>query len=416
MILACALGMSPMSNLAQNDCDGERYRYTSAFPDVNVMYDVPYGANVNALGLEETLVADIYMPENDAAMNRALVVVAHGGFFLSGANDGADVVEICEDLAQMGYVVASISYRLGVDDLFDLETSMVEAVWRGVHDSRAAVRYFRKSVAEDGNPYGIDSERILLGGVSAGGFIALHHAYVDEEGEIPEQIDESAPGLGGGLEGESGNPGYSSDVLGIFNVAGAIRTVEWITPGSEPVVSVHGTEDNTVPYGTDVITLTAIPIIEVDGSSVVHQAADAAGLENCLHTLEGLDHVAHIGNADAYDATLSAIAGGMSGWLCADWSASCDTYDYTSDVPDFAALAAWNLYPNPMAAGDELRWTGLSDVAILDVVDAAGRHIRREHVMGAQSVVLSLRPGAYFVTAMDRQGEVLGRPLPVMVR
>lgn len=51
MILACALGMSPMSNLAQNDCDGERYRYTSAFPDVNVMYDVPYGANVNALGL-----------------------------------------------------------------------------------------------------------------------------------------------------------------------------------------------------------------------------------------------------------------------------------------------------------------------------------------------------------------------------
>lgn len=116
------------------------------------------------------------MPENDAAMNRALVVVAHGGFFLSGANDGADVVEICEDLAQMGYVVASISYRLGVDDLFDLETSMVEAVWRGVHDSRAAVRYFRKSVAEDGNPYGIDSERILLGGVSAGGFIALHHA------------------------------------------------------------------------------------------------------------------------------------------------------------------------------------------------------------------------------------------------
>ena len=36
--------------------------------------------------------------------------------------------------------------------------------------------------------------------------------------------------------------------------------------------------------------------------------------------------------------------------------------------------------------------------------------------MGAQSVVLSLSPGAYFVTAKDRQGEVLGRPLQVMVR
>ena len=100
----------------------------------------------------------------------------------------------------MGYVTASFSYRLGIDNLFDFQTSFVEAVWRGVHDSRAAVRYFRKSV-EMGNPYHIDPERIYLGGVSAGGFIAMHHAYVDEESEIPTYIDESEPGLGGGLEG-----------------------------------------------------------------------------------------------------------------------------------------------------------------------------------------------------------------------
>ncbi len=44
---------------------------------------------------------------------------------------------------------------------------------------------------EDGNPWGIDPERIYMGGVSAGGFLALHHAYVDNESEIPSVIDQS---------------------------------------------------------------------------------------------------------------------------------------------------------------------------------------------------------------------------------
>lgn len=417
MLMAClGCAMAPSASNAQNGCDGERYRYNSAFSDVSVSYDVPYGENVNALGLDETLVADIYLPVGDMATDRALVVVAHGGFFLTGANDGVDVVPLCEDLAKMGYVVASISYRLGVDNLFDLETSMVEAVWRGVHDSRAAVRYFRKTVDEQGNPYGIDPERILLGGVSAGGFVALHHAYVDEDEEIPVQIDQTATGLGGGLEGESGNPGYSSEVMGIFNVCGAIRSAGWLSPGDVPVVSVHGTEDATVPYGTGMISLTAIPIIEVDGSSVVHAAADASGVENCLHTLEGLDHVAHIGNSDAYDATISAIAGSMSGWLCDDWTMSCETYDYTSDIPDFAALASWTLYPNPMASGEKIRWQGLSGVQTLQVADASGRQVMQQSVNGRSSATLSLPAGAYFVTALDGAGVILGRPLQVMIQ
>jgi acetyl esterase/lipase len=416
LLAAFSCALAPFSASAQNGCDGQRYRYNSAFSDISVSYDVPYGSNVNALGLTEELVVDIYTPDGDIASDRALVLVAHGGFFLSGANDGEDVVSICEDLARMGYVVASMSYRLGVDDLFDLETSMVEAVWRGVHDSRAAVRYFRKTVEEDGNPYGIDPNRILLGGVSAGGFIALHHAYVDEDAEIPEQIDPTAPGLGGGLEGESGNPGYSSEVMGIFNVAGAIRDADWLSPGDIPLVSVHGTDDNTVPYGTGIITLTAIPIVEVDGSSTVHAAADAVGIEHCLHTLEGLDHVAHIGNSDAYDATISAIAGSMSGWLCDDWAMSCDTYDYTSDIPDFAALASWTLYPNPMASGQEIRWKDLTGVQTLLVADASGRQVMQQSVQGRSTATLPLPAGAYFVTALDGAGHVLGRPLQVMIQ
>ena len=124
------------------------------------------------------------------------MILAHGGFFLDGSNDGLDVVSLSEDLAQMGYVVASMSYRLGVNitNLLEIQDEFIKAVWRGVHDSKAAVRFFRKS-AEEGNPYGIDPNRIYLGGVSAGAFIALHHAYVDEDIEIPTQIDITELGL-----------------------------------------------------------------------------------------------------------------------------------------------------------------------------------------------------------------------------
>ena len=85
----------------------------------------------------------------------------------------------------MGYAVASMNYRLLPIDLAieaalggTVTTAFVKAVWRGVHDSRAAVRFFRRSVAEFDNPYDIDVNRIYLGGISAGAFIAVHHAYV----------------------------------------------------------------------------------------------------------------------------------------------------------------------------------------------------------------------------------------------
>lgn len=170
---------------------------------------------------------NVYTPEGDTQEARPLVVIAHGGFFLAGSNDGVEVVSLCEDLAQMGYVVASMSYRLGVNLLGDLSTEFIKAVWRGVHDSRAAVRFFRHSV-DYGNPWAIDTNRIYLGGISAGAFIALHHAYVDEQSEIPAQIDVTGVGMGGGLEGLSGNTGYSSAVNGVFNIAGALQTTDFM--------------------------------------------------------------------------------------------------------------------------------------------------------------------------------------------
>ena len=54
-------------------------------------------------------------------------------------------------LAKMGYVAAVASYRLGWNPVATTQTervyTLINAAYRGVQDSRAAVRYFRKGVA-----------------------------------------------------------------------------------------------------------------------------------------------------------------------------------------------------------------------------------------------------------------------------
>tara|TARA_B110000503_G_scaffold134094_1_gene212572 strand:- start:739 stop:2001 length:1263 start_codon:yes stop_codon:yes gene_type:complete len=348
--------LSSLSIQAQFDCDGERYRYNTVFSDVQVTYDVPYGNAINATGLSQALVADIYQPVGDTETSRPLIIMAHGGFFIGGENDNPDVISLCQDLTRMGYVVASITYRLGIDNFLDLSNAMVRSVWRGYHDGKASVRYFRKTVAEDGNPYGIDPDRILMGGVSAGAFIALHMAYVDEVSEIPEQVDQSAAGMAGGLEGESGNPGYNSDIMGVINVAGALKTSSYLSEGDEPLVSVHGTADETVPYGAGMISLNGFPITDVEGSGVIHELAESLGLNHCLTTLEGAGHVAHAYDTDAYLATLSTISGAVSSWLCQGYDPLCGAYDYTGiEATSIDGMDAFQLYPNPASQGQSIQ-------------------------------------------------------------
>ena len=335
LLVACAWVASMSAQ-----CDGARYRYR-IFDEIQVETGVVYGSNVGSSGANVVLDMDVYQPSNDDVTDRPVVVVAHGGFFLAGSNDGVDVVPLCEDLARMGYVAASISYRLGVDNLFDLETSLQEAVLRGVHDAKAAVRFFRKTHAEEGNPYGIDPNRIVLGGSSAGAFIALHAAYIDDLSEVPEIIDLSQPGLGGGLEGSSGNAGYPSDVLSLINISGAMGDAGWMAPGDVPIVSTHGTDDGTVPYGTGDIAILGINVAVVDGSWPVHIRAAEVGLDHNLVTFVGAGHVPHMYDSGYYDLTRAAVMSFTSRQVCPNYPEIGDYYD-VDDIPEFGCPGDFN--------------------------------------------------------------------------
>lgn len=51
----------------------------------------------------------------------------------------------------------------------------------------------------------------------------------------------------GGVDGQSGNPGYSAAVLAVLNPSSATETPSFIEVGNAPLCSVHGTRDATVP-------------------------------------------------------------------------------------------------------------------------------------------------------------------------
>jgi len=337
-------------------CAGERY-FNYVFPaNPIVTSNIDYGSNTNFDGSAQTLKLDIYQPNGDTATNRPLVLIAHGGSFIQGSKTGPDVVPICKDLAKLGYVAVSIQYRLGMGGLpfpGPDSSDATEAVMRGMQDGRAAVRFFRKNAAVGGNTYKIDPDNIFFAGVSAGGFVALQMAYLDQPSEIPTFIDTiGEPGLTGGIEGNSGNPGYSSEVKAIINMCGALGDTAWIKAGDEPVLNFHGTNDGTVPYGSDEISLLGLyPLLKVHGSFSVNDKAVQVNIPSCFEIYEGQNHVPAVSNTSYYDTTIVKIRTFLNHFVCGT-PLSC-VYNGSivnatgAGIDESANASQWSIYPNP---------------------------------------------------------------------
>src|SRR5689334_19752194 len=98
---------------AQLDTTGGRYCTENFFSNVTTTSNVTYGSSTTWTGGTQTLVMDIYQPTGDVASSRGLIILAHGGSFISGSRTDQDVTTLCTRFGKMGYVTASIDYRLG---------------------------------------------------------------------------------------------------------------------------------------------------------------------------------------------------------------------------------------------------------------------------------------------------------------
>jgi para-nitrobenzyl esterase len=390
-------------------CPGLRYK-DQIFPNLTKTADVLFGNNINVQGNAQDLFLDVYEPTGDTETNRPVIIFAHGGSFIGGSKDGTDVVPLCEDFAKMGYVTVSIDYRIGIENFpFPGPDSVdaTEAVMRGYHDMKAAMRFLKKDVAINGNTYGIDPSRIIVGGVSAGGFLALHLAYLDEVSEIPTYIDTTQAGMGGGLAGNSGNPGYSTDdAIAVLNYAGALRDTAWMKVGDEPIISLHGNNDNTVPYGSDIITLLGVyPLLQVDGSFSVHARANELGITNCFDTQENQDHVPQVSNPVFYDTVVVLTRNFLQHIICGD-PLDCFYRDPVSVSETMLSSHVINVYPNPAEQTAQLDLSEFENENLEVVVyDNFGRLVRTyNNVMNATLTIErgDLSAGIYMVNVIDQ--------------
>ena len=127
---------------------------------------------------------------------------------------------------------------------------------------------------------------------------------MNNECEIADYLSASTITQLGGLEGSSGNPGYSSTVHGILNGCGALARYSWLEAGNIPVASVHGTNDGTVKYNRGVVN-PGVPLMYLDGSRMIHERACAVGVENQFYTFLGAPHVPYAGSTAYMDTTVN---------------------------------------------------------------------------------------------------------------
>jgi para-nitrobenzyl esterase len=262
------------------------------FPVVNETSNINYGNAPLWNNTPQQLDLDVFQPAGDTASNRPLILLFHGGSFIGGQRNDAVMLGLCNTFAKRGYVTATASYRLGVNtaNIGSLDREFVKAALRATHDAKAAVRFFKRSVAEQGNPYGIDTNRIYVGGYSAGAIAAIHLAYFTDTLLSSTLVNQEIAGLGLGLEGNSGNPGYTSTAAGVMNIAGAVLDTALIKTGAVTGIHFHGTADEVVPYGRGMIRAVGFPVILVDGSSLLHQRLQNRGSYTELLSYNGAMH------------------------------------------------------------------------------------------------------------------------------
>lgn len=414
--LFAVLSFVSVSN-AQNYCSGNRY-IQEVFAAYSLTSNITYGSNTSSSGSATTLKMDIYEPQGDNEQIRPLVVFAHGGSFIGGDKAQPDTKPICEKLAKRGYVVASINYRIGMWPIN--QTNATKAVLRAVQDMKAAVRYFWKDAVTT-NTYKIDTNNIFVGGSSAGAFMALHYAYMDKYSELNGIIDSNTIVSMGGFEGTSGNPGYPCRIKAGINLCGALGKKEWAESGNVPMVSMHGTQDGTVPYATSMIQVSGFNIMVVDGSKSVKDRTYPISLENPFYTWYNADHIPFASNANsatwqAYlDTTMAFVGNFLYKQLGCTLSGECPLpnsfYDPAASACTLAPesngvkeikASLFSVYPNP--SNDKVYLQFAAPVkGKLTVQDISGRILRQENISGAQAEVMreSLASGIYFISVME---------------
>jgi hypothetical protein len=328
-----------------------------------VTSNIVYGSNIGIISqtpaLEE-LKMDLYqLAGDDTTTNKPVVIMLHTGSFLPAIANGQPtgdktdnaIVEMCKRFAKKGYLAVALNYRLGWNPVSTSEdvrrATLIQAAYRGLQDTKTAVRFLRKSVAEDGNPYGV-GDKFAIGGYGTGGYLSLAVATLnDYESELlmPKFIDSSQETIDANgqpmpyiIQSVLGNfeatdfgmmpvdttgdgvldinvplcipnhVGYSSEVDMVFNAGGALPDIYWLEAGEVPIASMQNLLDPDAPYGEGnvIVPTTGEFVIVAHGSKLIQEKTDSLGNNEVFEGLSTMLNDSWYGNGNG--ATNAAVA------------------------------------------------------------------------------------------------------------
>ncbi len=236
---------------------------------------------------------DIYYPEADSLEKRPLILFIHGGGFYIGDKKSEAMVEWCRYFAGMGYVTASVNYRLGFKPL---GPSVERAGYRALQDVHSAMRFLVKNA----DRYGIDPDYLFAAGSSAGGVTSLNLAFMRNKNR-PESTGSSLLYNDlGDIESSSNNISQKFQLRAIANMWGAVNDLALLNNAKTSVISFHGDADKIVPIDYDFpfqdmkSGFSSLVLKKMYGSLPIHIKLKELGIREELHIFESAGHSPHV--------------------------------------------------------------------------------------------------------------------------
>jgi len=122
-----------------------------------------------------------YSVEAQQKQNNPSIAFFHGGGWAYGSPE--EFHEACKRFARKGFVTFSFQYRLSINEDGSYPHPEISPI-ESVKDARSAVRWLR----ENAESLGIDRDKIVVGGQSAGGQLALSTALMDNMNEETDDL------------------------------------------------------------------------------------------------------------------------------------------------------------------------------------------------------------------------------------
>jgi len=249
--------------------------------NLRVEKDIVFGK-----GGTKDLTLDVYRPPTGVASKRTAIIHLFGGGFFVGNKNAGYIINDAKALGARGYTSVSANYRLQQESLWPAQ----------IHDTKAAIRWTRANAEK----LGVEPNRIVIAGYSAGGMLSLMAAGTNGRKEF---------------EGDGGNAGVSSDVnacIGVYPLASAqiagglfggqdkatpeaiaaASPTSYITKDFAPTIFIHGTKDGTVNVQSS-----------IDFFTKLH----ALGVRTTLTLIDGADHAFDNAAPDAVELMAQSI-------------------------------------------------------------------------------------------------------------